>query len=100
MEAKKQLEQKNIAARVVSFPSFEIFEKQDNKYKEKILPANIKIRLSIETGINTGWDKYITDKGDSLSIETFGASAPGATVLKQFGFTVENVVAKALDLLK
>ena len=100
MEAKKQLEEKNIAARVVSFPSFEIFEKQDNKYKEKILPANIKIRLSIETGINTGWDKYITDKGDSLSIETFGASAPGATVLKQFGFTVENVVAKALDLLK
>ncbi|MBW1649152.1 MAG: transketolase [Deltaproteobacteria bacterium] len=99
IEAKKILEQKNLSVRVVSFPSFEIFEKQDNEYKEKVLPKNIKARLSIEAGINTGWHEYTTDNGASLSIETFGASAPGNTVLKQFGFTVENVVAKALELL-
>jgi transketolase len=99
IEAKTKLEKQNLSVRVVSIPSFEIFEKQDNEYKEKVLPANIKARLFIEAGIDINWRKYITDNGASLSIESFGASAPGNTVLKQFGFTVENVVEKALNLI-
>jgi transketolase len=99
LEAKAILEKENLSVRVVNIPSFEIFEKQDKEYKEKVLPSDIKARLSIEAGIDINWRKYITDKGACLSIESFGTSAPGATVLKQFGFTVENVVEKALELI-
>ena len=76
-------------------PSWELFEKQDEDYKEKVFPNNIKKRLAIEAGSPMGWHKYVTDEGDVFGITKFGESAPGDEVMKAYGFTVENVVAKA-----
>ncbi|MBL7056604.1 transketolase [Candidatus Woesearchaeota archaeon] len=96
IEAKKELEKEGKKIRVVSMPSWELFEKQDENYKEKILPKNIK-KLSVEAGIAQGWEKY-SDK--QISIETFGASAPGNIVMEKYGMNVDNVVQKAKELLK
>jgi transketolase len=99
VEAKKVLE-KEVSARVVSMPSWELFEKQDTKYKEKILPSKVKARLSIEAGISQGWHKYIGSEGKVISIEKFGASAPGDIVMEKYGFSTKNVVKQAELLLK
>lgn len=99
IEAQKKLKEENIAARVVSMPSWELFEKQDAAYKEKIFPKNLRKRLAVEAGSSMGWHKYVTDEGDVLGIGTFGHSAPAEELFKLFGFTVDNVVKKAKDLL-
>jgi len=99
LEAQEKLKQESINARVVSFPSWEIFDKQSNDYKEKVFPKNIRKRLAVEAGSPIGWCKYVTDEGDVLGITKFGESAPGDEVMKEYGFTVENVVAKAKALL-
>lgn len=99
-EASKLLKEKGIDARVVSMPSWEIFEKQSKEYKESILPSNIRKRLAVEAASSFGWHKYVGFDGDIISIDTFGASAPGEILFKEFGFTVENVVEKALNILK
>ncbi|MEP7265498.1 MAG: transketolase C-terminal domain-containing protein, partial [Bacteroidota bacterium] len=99
IEAQKKLKEQNIAARVVSMPSWELFEKQDTDYKEKVFPAKLKKRLAVEAGSTLGWHKYVTDKGDVLGIDTFGHSAPAEDLFKFFGFTVENIVDKAKKLL-
>ena len=88
----------NIKASVVSMPSWELFEKAPAPYKARILPQGIKKRLAVEAGISMGWEKYVGDEGCVISIERFGASAPGGTVLKEFGFSAENIVEKALAL--
>ncbi|MFM7578486.1 MAG: transketolase-like TK C-terminal-containing protein, partial [Microcystaceae cyanobacterium] len=85
--------------RVVSMPSWELFEAQDAAYKESVLPKAVTKRLSVEAGCSMGWHKYVGTEGDVVSIERFGASAPGGTCLKEFGFSVENVLAKAKALL-
>lgn len=87
------------AVRVVSFPSWELFEQQDQKYKDSVLLPDIKARLAVEAGISLGWHKYTGDKGAVLGIEKYGASAPADEVFKQYGFTVENVVEIAQGLL-
>jgi len=99
-EAQKVLKEKGVDARVISMPSWEIFEEQDQEYKEKVLPRNVRARLAVEAGSSHGWYKYVGLDGDIISIDTFGASAPGDVLFKKFGFTVENVVNKALALLK
>ncbi len=99
MEAQAKLAQEGIQARVVSMPSWELFEKQDAAYKEKVLPKVIKKRLAVEMGSPLGWHKYATDEGDILAMNTFGESAPAEELFKLFGFTVDNVVAKAKALL-
>jgi transketolase len=99
LEAQEKLKQESVNARVVSFPSWEIFDKQSNEYKEKVFPKNIRKRLAVEAGSPIGWCKYVTDEGDVLGITKFGESAPGDEVMKEYGFTVENVVAKAKALL-
>jgi transketolase len=99
MEAQEKLKEQNIAARVVSMPSWELFEKQDKLYKEKVLPAKLKKRLAVEAGSTLGWHKYVTDEGDVLGMTTFGKSAPAEDLFKLFGFTVENIVEKAKALL-
>lgn len=99
MEAQKKLSNQNIAARVVSMPSWELFEKQDAVYKEKVLPAKIKKRLSVETGSTLGWHKYVTDEGDTIGIDTFGHSAPADVLFELFGFTVDNIVNRAKNLI-
>ena len=85
--------------RVVSMPSWELFEAQDEAYKESVLPKVVTKRLSVEAMTSFGWHKYTGCDGGSVSIERFGASAPGATVMEKFGFTVDNVVAKAKEII-
>ena len=85
--------------RVVSMPSWELFEAQDAAYRESVLPKSVTKRLSVEAGCSMGWHKYVGTEGDVVSIERFGASAPGGTCLKEFGFSVENILAKAKALL-
>lgn len=99
MEAQAKLKEEGIAARVVSFPSWELFEKQDAAYKESVFPKHIKKRLAVEAASPLGWHKYITDEGDTQTMHTFGESAPADQLFKLFGFTVDNVVAKAKALL-
>ena len=99
LQAQKKLNEENISARVISMPSWELFEKQDKEYKEKIFPSNLKKRLAIEAASPMGWHKYVTDEGDVLGVTKFGESAPGDEVMKAYGFSVENVVAKVKALL-
>ena len=80
-------------------PSWELFEKQDAAYKEKVFPAQLKKRLAVEAGSSIGWHKYVTDEGAVLGIDTFGHSAPADELFKYFGFTVENIVDKANKLI-
>lgn len=99
LQAQELLKEEGIASRVVSMPSWELFEKQDEAYKEKIFPQAIKKRLAVEAGSPLGWHKYVTDEGAIIAMTTFGESAPAEDLYKLFGFTVENVVAKAMALL-
>jgi len=100
LEAQEKLKEESINARVVSFPSWEIFDEQSNGYKEKVFPKKIRKRLAVEAGSPIGWCKYVTDDGDIIGITKFGESAPGEEVMKEYGFSVENVVAKAKALLQ
>ena len=85
--------------RVVSMPSWDLFEAQTADYKESVLPKAVTKRLSVEAACSFGWHKYVGTEGDTVSIDTFGASAPGGTCMEKFGFTVDNVLAKAKGLL-
>ena len=95
LKAQAKLKEKSIHARVVSMPSWELFEKQDPAYKEKIFPKNIRKRLSVEAGSTMGWLKYTTEDGKSIGMTYFGESAPAEELFKEFGFTVENIVTLA-----
>ena len=99
LKAAEMLEEDGKKVRVISFPSWEIFEQQDEDYKKQIFPENIKSRISVEMGIGLGWGKYIGNNGKSLCIETFGASAPDNILYENFGFTVKNLVEKAKSVL-
>ena len=100
LKAADELEASGIKTRVVSFPSWELFEMQSVEYKESVLPSEIKARVSIEAGIKQGWEKYIGDYGEAVSIEKFGASAPGDILMKEYGFTVSNIVDTAKKVLE
>ena len=100
MDAREKLAAESIAARVVSMPSWELFEKQDAAYKEKVFPKQNKKRLAVEAGSTLGWHKYVTDEGDIIGMTTFGESAPADELFKLFGFTVDNVVARAKALVQ
>jgi transketolase len=99
LEAQKILAGKNIAARVVSMPCWELFEEMPEEYKQTVLPADVPVRLSVEAGITMGWERYVGIAGGTIGISRFGASAPGNTAMREFGFTVENIVENALKLL-
>ena len=98
-EASKILEEQGIGVRVVSMPSWELFEEQSDEYKEEVLPSNVTKRLAVEAGSQLGWHKYVGMNGKVISMESFGASAPAKLLFEKFGFTVENVVKKALELM-
>lgn len=99
MEAQAKLEAEGISTRVVSMPSWELFEKQSAAYKESVFPKAYRKRLAVEMASPMGWEKYTTDEGDMLGMETFGESAPADDLYKHFGFTVDNVVKRAKALL-
>jgi transketolase len=99
VEAAKKLSDEGTGARVVSFPSWKIFEEQSAAYKESVLPAGVP-KLAVEAGSPLGWWKYVGQEGDVIGLERFGASAPGPKVMAELGFTADNVVAHAKKLLK
>ena len=93
------LEASGIPTRVVSVPCFEWFNEQTQAYKDEVLPPSIKARVSIEAGIAQGWRDYVGDNGASISLEHYGASASANVLFKEFGFTVENVIATVKKVL-
>ncbi|MFF2089230.1 transketolase [Paenibacillus sp. NPDC058174] len=99
VSAKAVLEQENLSVRVVAMPSRERFDRQDDAYKQSVLPNSVTKRIAIEAGISLGWDRYTGPSGKVLSIDTFGASGPGNQVLDYFGFSTENVVRLAKELV-
>lgn len=99
LEAQEKLSEDDIKARVVSMPSWNLFEHQEASYREKVFPKNLRTRLAVEAGSPVGWLKYVTDDGDVIGIDKFGESAPGDEVMKEYGFSVENVVKRAKALL-
>src|SRR5690606_11907004 len=98
LEAAKTLAD-DVAVRVVSMPCWERFEAQPEEYRDQVLPPDVPRRLAVEAGVSLGWRRWIGDAGDSVSIDRFGASAPGTEVLEKLGFTPENVVERARALL-
>jgi transketolase len=99
LAAYDRLAQEGIAARVVSMPSWEVFEDQEAPYREQVLPDSVKARVGIEAGVPMGWERYVGDKGRVIGIQRFGASAPGAVVFEKLGFTPEAVVDVVKDTL-
>jgi transketolase len=98
--AQQKLAEQQIYARLVSMPSWQLFEAQSQEYKDSVLSPDIKARLSVEAGIEQGWERYVGDKGGMIGINRFGASAPGDVVMKEYGFTVENVIKKATEIMQ
>ncbi|WP_310831793.1 transketolase [Paenibacillus pedocola] len=99
VKAQAALAEEGIDVRVISLPSWDLFEKQDKAYRDSVILPEVKARLAIEMAQTFGWERYTGDQGDILGITTFGASAPGDTVIKEYGFTVENVVSRVKALL-
>ncbi len=97
--AAKQLAGEGIKARVVSMPSWKIFEEQSAEYKASVLLADVP-KVAVEAGATLGWWKYVGSDGDVVGLDRFGASAPGPVVMKEFGFTAENVAARAKKVIK
>ncbi|PSL43483.1 transketolase [Chitinophaga niastensis] len=98
--AQEKLKAQNIAVRIVSMPSWELFDAQTPEYRDNIIPANVPARIAVEAGISQGWHRYTGDSGEVISIDRFGASAPGPVMLREFGFTVDHICERALALLK
>ena len=97
--AAEELAERGIASRVVSMPSWELFDAQSRSYRESVLPREVKARLAIEAGVTLGWDRYVGFDGDVIGLDRFGASAPYQKVMQQLGLTVDTVVQKAIDLI-
>jgi transketolase len=100
VEAQKALAGEGVQVSVVSMPSWDRFEQQSQDYKDSVLPRSVKKRLGIEMGASFGWHKYTGDEGDVLAIDQFGASAPGEKIMEEYGFSVDNVVARVRALLQ
>jgi transketolase len=98
--AGEKLAQQKVQARIVSMPSWELFDQQPKEYREAILPASVRARLAVEAALPQGWHRYVGDGGEVIGIERFGASAPGNVVMEKLGFSVDNVVERALGLLR
>jgi len=98
-DAAARLAAEGVNVRAVSFPSWELFEAQDEAYREAVLPARITKRLAVEAGASLGWERYVGCEGAVIAIDRFGASAPGKVVFEKLGFTLENVIQKAKELL-
>jgi len=100
LEAREKLAAEHVNARVVSVPSWELFDRQPQDYRNSVLLPSVKVRLAVEAGVSQGWHRYVGDQGDLIALDRFGASAPGGVVMRELKFTVENVVTKAQALLK
>ncbi len=97
---RQKLETEGIPTRVVSMPCWEFFDRQPREYRDEVLPPEVRARLSIEAGVTLGWQKYVGDRGGSIGVDRYGASAPGEVVMREYGFTAEHVVEFARGLLR
>ncbi len=93
------LKGKGINARLVSMPSWELFEEQSAEYRESVLPQAVTARLAVEMGVSLGWERWTGSDGATLTLDRYGASAPGEVVIKELGFTTARVVAAAEAVL-
>lgn len=100
IEAAEEMEKDGRKVNVVSMPSWELFEEQSEEYKSSVLPKSVKKRISVEAGVAQGWHRYVGDEGKSISIETFGMSAPYEQIYEHFGLTVENIIKESKSLLE
>ena len=100
MEAGKLLQERGIAARVVSMPSWELFDAQPEEYRTSVLPPSVRARASIEAGSPMGWERYVGLDGVAIGLSHFGASAPAGTLYKEFGLTAQRMVDEAVRLLE
>jgi len=98
--AQQVLREKKIEARIVSMPSWELFEAQPLEYRDIVLPPTVAARLAVEAGVSQGWHRYVGARGDVLAVDRFGASAPGEVVMREYGFTVDNVCRRSQALLE
>jgi transketolase len=99
MAARQTLHERNVMARVVSMPSWDLFDAQPQSYRDQVLLPTVHARLAVEAGASQGWHRYVGDRGDVLGIDRYGASAPGDVVMREYGFTTENVCKRAMALL-
>jgi transketolase len=99
-KAGEKLSEEGINVRIVSFPSWELFEEQSEAYRNSVLPPDVKARLAVEAGRSQGWERWVGDKGAVMAVETFGASAPNKVVFEKYGFTVENVIKHVKGLIE
>ena len=99
LDAQRELEKKGRGVRVVSMPSWELFDKQPEEYRHQVLPPDIGTRIAIEAGVSQGWHRYVGSKGDVVGIDRFGASAPSKVLFEKFGITADRVVKKVLEIL-
>lgn len=99
VNAAEALAEEDVNVRVVSLPSWELFEQQDEEYRESVLPQGVKARVSVEAGVTLGWERFLGEKGKAVGLDRYGASAPGGTVMKNLGFTTEAVIAAAKEVL-
>jgi transketolase len=99
VEAHAKLAEQGIAARVVSMPSWELFEKQPDEYRDSVLPPTVKARVAIEAAVPLGWERWVGALGAVIGLNHFGASAPYKAIYQHFGFTTDNVVLRALETI-
>jgi transketolase len=100
LEARETLQKDGVPTRVISMPCVELFEEQPAEYRDEVLPSSVTARLAVEAGVRQGWDRYTGSHGDVVCLDRFGASAPGDVAMRELGFNVENVLARARALLK
>jgi transketolase len=99
MAARQTLQVRNVMARVVSMPSWELFDAQPLSYRDEVLLPSVRPRLAVEAGSSQGWHRYVGDRGDVLGVDRYGASAPGDVVMREYGFTVDNVCKRVMTML-
>jgi transketolase len=101
VDAQALLHQRGVPTRVVSMPCWELFEAQDQGYRDEVLPPSVRCRVSVEAGVTLGWERWVGTEGARIGIDgRFGASAPYKTIMRELGFTAENVADKALALVE
>ena len=98
--AYEELAREGVRVRIVSMPSWELFERQTQEYRDSVLLPSVHARLAVEAGVTHGWHRYVGDQGDVIGVDRFGASAPGPIVMREYGFSVANVCQRALALLE
>src|SRR5262245_56154123 len=99
VEAEALLGQQGIRARLVSMPCWELFEEQDRAYRDQVLPPSLPARLAVEAGVSLGWHRWVGARGALVTLDRFGASAPGSRVMKELGFTAQHVAERAKQLV-